>query len=333
MRSSGEKRKIPSHRPGKPVKRGRADVTTNETIGTESLPQPADSASRQPEADAVEEVPQAGGAEAAAQRRQYVKSIEQRSKAGATIDAELLAADPVYRIMRQTNRSDMLEIVRCKFGDAECVRAAKYGKDYYSSLPLRHVRLQLGLSLRAGLFRMLPLLHLQRHSLRLVDLSRNVLTSQDIAPLCAALGIDDDEPAGRASGSSQLEVLDLSCNRGIGDAGTVELFERIRRNRRLRAVILKFVGLTDDGAVRVNQYLRMRPEPLPVATVEDGAGRLDRACTLAQLETRNFFVNLNENCIGEVGIAALGKGLPDFVSLTAVKQRILAVKRTGTPSL
>ena len=318
---------VPGKR-SKPLKRGRSDAPAESTVlAGDTAGSAAAAAEAKTDSEEVVVKP------IEAQRRDYVKAIEQRSK--ENVDSELLAQDPVYRIMRQMNRSDMFEIVKCKFGDAECVRAAKYGKDYFSTLPLRHVRLQLGIALKDGLFRLLPLVHSHRFNLRLVDLSRNVLNEHDIGPLCAALGIDNSGEETSVSAASQLEVLDLSCNRNIGDRGVVELFEKIKRNRRLRAVILKFVGLTDDGAVRLSNYLRVRPEPLPIAASANAAeplpsfARLDNANTMSQLEKINFFVNLNENCIGAVGLVTLGKGLPDYVSLTAVKQRLPAQKATS----
>ncbi|RNF21443.1 hypothetical protein TcG_02791 [Trypanosoma cruzi] len=230
-------------------------------------------------------------------------------------------SDPIYRIMHVLPRSDVLEIVKCRFGREECERAASYFDDSFMKNPLRHLRLQVGCDRPTGLYLFFPKLHYHRGSLRLLDLSRNDLDEDDVATLTQLLDLCGDSPS--HSGFSVLEVLDLSYNRRIGNRGALFLLSALRHNDRIRAVILKGISVDDTGAVAVAPFLRQRPFPrMP----DDD----DEAVTFQETSLRRpptFFLNFNENRIGAVGTEVLGKGLPAHVSLTVSKQRPFCDKR------
>lgn len=228
----------------------------------------------------------------------------------AETTASVLLKDPIYRIMHRLPRSDILEIVKCKFGRRECERALRYFDESFTANPLRRFRLQIGCDGPTGITAFLDRIALHRTSLRLLDLSRNDLSSDDVVQLCGKLGLSG-APGASAAGPSEvsaspLEVLDISYNRRVGNEGALHLMRALQQLSTIRAVIMKGVGIDDDGAVRLVEFLRHRPEC-----------RTGEAAAAA-----GFFVNLNENHIGSVGTFHLGKGLPAFVSLSLCKQRV-----------
>lgn len=194
-----------------------------------------------------------------------------------------------------------------------------------------------------------PLIFHHRFCLKELDLSRNDLCAKDVQTLCMGLGLLR-EGGGREDGmkewctvgeveetsrsrslskgcnsSLSLRLLNLSYNRRIGNEGAITLFAALSKKSEMngaehittphiKAVILRGVGVDDDGAVVLSSYLRCRPPPLGTGTdsEEDNQDNSRNAC--------NFFVNLNENKIGARGTLALGKGLPSYVSLSVCKQ-------------
>ncbi|CUG93046.1 leucine-rich repeat protein, putative [Bodo saltans] len=236
------------------------------------------------------------------------------------VNMRLLATDPVYRILHHSHRSDVVEVVKCKFGEAECERAAKYLRDEFTAGPVRRLRLQLnvtGAELYMGRF--FPFFSKHALSLRLLDLSRNQLTADDVVVLARTLKL--------STANRSLEVLDLSCNRDIGNQGAAVLMSSISKSETIRAVILKHISLDDEGARMVAPYLASRPHPLPSPSLQVKAG--DAAILNGYQWTGNdqhrghcnFFLNLNENCLGPDSIQLLGKCLPEHVSLTVLHQR------------
>lgn len=224
-------------------------------------------------------------------------------------------SDPVYRIMHMLPRSDVLEVVKCRFGPEECQRAASYFDKSFMENPLRHVRLQIGCDRATGLNLFFPKLQHHRGTLRHLDLSRNRLDEDDVATLVQVLDIRRDETN---NNSSALEVLDLSYNRHIGDRGGVMLLSALRGNDRIRAVILKGISLSDAGAFGIAALLPQRPKPLLCG--EGGGCDYPLSSSASVSQNPTFFLNLNENIIGVKGIGALGKGIPSYVSVTASRQ-------------
>jgi hypothetical protein len=236
------------------------------------------------------------------------------------VNMKLLASDPVYRIIHHSHRSDVVEVVKCKFGEAECERAAKYLQDEFTAGPVRRLRLQLnvtGADLYMGRF--LPFLARHASSLRLLDLSRNQLTADDVVLLTRTWEL--------STTNQTLEVLDLSCNRDIGNHGAAVLMKSISNSQTIRAVILKHISLDDAGAQMVAPYLASRPHPRPSPSMQVRSG--DAAILNGYQWTGsdqhrghcNFFLNLNENCLGPDSIRLLGQCLPEHVSLTLLHQR------------
>ncbi|KAG8348121.1 hypothetical protein TRVL_01041 [Trypanosoma vivax] len=224
-----------------------------------------------------------------------------------------LMADPIYRIMRSVPRSDVLEIRRCKLGIEECERAVYYFDSYFMKNPLRCLRLQIGCCRSSGFQLFYPKLHHHRLTLRFLDLSRNDLDEDDVATLIQLLGMDG---ADSSECSSPLEVVDLSYNHRIGNHGALVLLETLRHSARIRAVVLKCISVDDSGAVGIASLLQQWPK----------SSALEQNIELSAFQMPNsgsrtgFFLCLNENRIGAGGTVALGKGIPEHVSLTACKQ-------------
>ncbi|KPA82314.1 hypothetical protein ABB37_03410 [Leptomonas pyrrhocoris] len=268
---------------------------------------------------------------------------------------EELRKDPIYRIMHALPRSDVLEVVRSRFAAAHCVRAAAYFDLSYTTNPLRHLRLQIGCDGPTGLHLFFSRIAAHRHTLRMLDLSRNRLCAEDVVRLCNLLGLGadgrvavslvpdavevtkgdgaarnttifpSDSPSSCASSSSSspsnsnLEVLDLSYNTQLGNDGALHVLRALRRCTSVRAVMLRSVGVDDAGALAVSDVVRQWPPLAPVASAESGLRPSTASAT-------KFYLNLNENYIGARGTYVLGKGLPDYVSLTLAKQRPPLVK-------
>lgn len=104
-------------------------------------------------------------------------------------DVMELRQDPIYRIMHTIPRSDVLEVIKCRFGSAQCARAVKYFDMSYTQNPLRKLRLQIGCAGATGMYKFFPRIFKHRLSLRTLDLSRNKLTASDVATLCTGLGL------------------------------------------------------------------------------------------------------------------------------------------------
>lgn len=248
------------------------------------------------------------------------------------------AADALYRLMHALPRSDQLRIQRCRLDYALCERAATYFKEDFTAHPVRQLTLQLGCRSDApwdpevarrsggkpthdGFQLLFPLIFHHAFHLKELDLSRNDLCAADIATLCKGLRLNmptaittNATATVTASRTPPLRLLNLSYNSRIGNEGVLMLFRAIEPNARVKAVILRCVGVDDKGAVPLAQLLRRRP--FPTAAVGDEYSRD------AEKHADNFLVNLNENRIGAVGTAALGKGLPSYISVTLCKQRV-----------
>ncbi|KAG5468705.1 hypothetical protein CUR178_01540 [Leishmania enriettii] len=264
----------------------------------------------------------------------------------ATIPAsarrEELRKDPIYRIMHALPRSDVLEVVRSRFAQSHCVRAAVYFDLSYTKNPLRHLRLQIGCDGPTGIHLFFRRIAAHRHTLRVVDFSRNRLGADDAVLLCNTLGLGSAGEAASALGdtkssgagvavdstgssavgasappSSSLELLDLSYNAKLGNDGAVHVVAALRRCPSIRAVILKSVGIDDDGAMSVADLVRRWPAPALCANLAPPHAPLRPSTASAT----KFYLNVNENYIGAHGTQALGKGLPHYVSLTLAKQR------------
>lgn len=262
------------------------------------------------------------------------------------LNSELLATDAIYRILHSTHRSDVIEFTKCVLGDTECSRLAQYLQDEYTHSGLRSLKLQLGVEMSRGFHRMLPALTLHRTTIRRLDLSRNRLNADDVLTLCRALGLSSSSPSSLlgASGASSstgtpavlssLELLDLSWNRKIGNAGAQLLLHTLRDNAVIRAVILKSISIDDEGAKQIAPLLWSRPFPQTRQEQERRAigskGSAEESLLdhfpMSHRSSFDFFLNLNENCIGAVGVMALRRELPGHVSLTVVQQHVRRVK-------
>lgn len=274
--------------------------------------------------------------------KQRVKQVNKGGSAGSgLVDMKLLSTDAIYRIIHHSHRSDVVEIVKCKLGEAECERAVLYLNKEYMAAAVRRLRLQLLVPMVKGIDAFLPFFAHHRKTLRLLDLSRNRLNADDVLTLSDTLGLSEPSVC-------SLEVLDLSYNRTIGNAGATQLLRCIERNTVIRAVILKSVSITDEGAHGIAFYLRSRPVPSDSSVPDEaseavlmarkGDGWKDTMMQHAKLHGDyyssanvgsgkcNFFLNLNENLIGSTGVIALRRGIPDYVSLTIVKQHIVRDK-------
>lgn len=264
----------------------------------------------------------------------------------------------VYRLMHQVPRSDVLRLCRCALNYAHCEYVAKVFREEFLQHPVRQLTLQVGCrsdapsrdtterkrsggkTFQDGFQLFFPLIFHHRFCLKELDLSRNDLCAKDVQTLCRGLGIEEDGNKDKSSGgvmdkglptkstSSSLRLLNLSYNRRIGNEGVISLFSGLARScdragnhsfLNLRAVILRCVGVDDDGAVVLAQYLRHRPPPL--SSLEKEAYEEDSFRT-----DNHFFVNLNENRIGARGTYVLGKGLPSYVSLSLCKQVVRPTK-------
>lgn len=255
--------------------------------------------------------------------------------------------DPIYRIMHRLPRSDVLEVVKCKFGKEHCERAAAYFKDSFMKNPLRQLKLQIGCSGADGLHLFFPYISFHRFTLRKLDLSRNKLSSDDVVTLCDGLALtkpsssrsaarkeataqkaaSDDADSGvsgeHSPQTSVLEMLDLSYNLDVGNAGAVYLLSALRHNTSIRAVLLVSVSIDDEGAQQLAPLLRSRPRPRSatdgtVASVNYTPGH----SAVTERRPYTFFLNLNHNVISAAGTMSLGRGLPDYVSVTLSKQRL-----------
>lgn len=263
------------------------------------------------------------------------------SSTATTTSRAQLFRDPIYRIMHTFPRSDVLEVVRCKFAKEHCQRAAAYFDASFMQNPLRRLRLQIGCDGPTGLHLFFPRIAFHRFALRTLDLSRNRLSADDVVTLCTALELtphrrsrpratdEGEEHAGSSSlpshyRTSVLELLDLSYNSGIGNEGAVQLMRAITSNSTIRAVQLKCIGVDDDGACALAPLLCRRPTPAVAGsgTSDDLTNTSATRVEASQQRMPGFFLNLNENRIGARGTTALGKGLPDFVSVTLCKQRV-----------
>ncbi|GET92311.1 hypothetical protein, conserved [Leishmania tarentolae] len=274
------------------------------------------------------------------EQERAVEAVKETIPASAS--REVLCKDPIYRIMHALPRSDVLEVVRSRFARPHCERAAAYFDLSYMKNPLRHLRLQLGCDGPTGIYLFLKRIAVHRHTLRVVDLSRNRLSADDAVLLCNALGLGVagnsetalgttraspasaavDSTLSTAAGasaqpSSSLELLDLSYNAKLGNDGAVHVAMAVRRLPSIRAVILKSVGIDDDGAIAVAELIRSWPKPVLCANSATPHALL-RPPTASSTK---FYLNLNENYIGARGTDVLGKGLPHHVSLTLAKQR------------
>ncbi|CCW60653.1 unnamed protein product [Phytomonas sp. EM1] len=260
--------------------------------------------------------------------------------------------DPIYRIMHALPRSDILEIIKCKFGREQCERAAAYFKESYMQNPLRRLRLQIGCDGPTGLNLFFPMLSAHRHTLRTLDLSRNKLTYADIVMLCELLGLsamssplsqslpsatsllsssastdvcacDEGQHLGHAK-TSALELINFSYNVNIGNDGAVYLMQCLSHNSTIRAVQLKHVGIDDTGACSLAPLLRARPPPqgLYSHTTSPATPQCTAAWSFDPSRIPGFFLDLNENCIGPVGTCQLRQRLPSYVSLSLCKQRV-----------
>ncbi|AIN97714.1 hypothetical protein LPMP_202200 [Leishmania panamensis] len=253
-----------------------------------------------------------------------------------------LRKDPIYRIMHALPRSDVLEVVRCRFAKSHCERAAAYFDLSYMKNPLRHLRLQLGCDGPTGIHLFFQRIAAHRHTLRVVDFSRNRLSTDDAILLCNTLGLGSAGDAATALGTtrsssggvaadltvsttarasapppSSLELLDLSYNTKLGNDGAIHVVTALRHCPSIRAVILKSVGIDDDGVMAVMDVVRRWPAPTLCAYSATPHALLRPPTASAT----KFYLNLNENYIGARGTHVLGKGLPDHVSLTLAKQR------------
>jgi phage tail protein X len=274
---------------------------------------------------------------------------------------EELSKDPIYRIMHALPRSDVLEVVRSRFAAPHCARAAAYFDMSYMKNPLRHLRLQIGCDGPTGLYLFFSRIAAHRHTLRVLDLSRNRLCSDDVVLLCNLLGFgvgssaaatslalqtsagvgasrrDDgevgigelnttmplDSPPSSSSPSSGpcLEVLDLSYNTKVGNDGAVHVLRALQRCPSIRALLLKSTSVDDAGALAVSDVTRRWPRPVSHCSADSSAFLSSSVLRPSTASATKFYLNLNENCIGARGTYLLGKGLPDYVSLTLAKQR------------
>ena len=223
--------------------------------------------------------------------------------------------DPVYRIMNRSHRSDIIEIVRCKFGPTECARMVQYFHSHFGSATIRKLRVQVFCSTSdaelGALFR--TVLPKHTSSIKILDLSRNVLSGEgDAQLLISSMTLHHN---------SILEVLDLSFN-PLGNKGAALLMAAIADNVYLRALILVHCDIDNDGGEVVARYLRARPRPRENET----QGRVHGVSNANEVVKAMFFVNLNRNRIGSLGCCTLGKRLPDWVSVTVVQQIVRALK-------
>ncbi|CAD2214958.1 hypothetical protein AGDE_09060 [Angomonas deanei] len=209
--------------------------------------------------------------------------------------------------MHTQPRSDLLEVRKSKFALPHCERASTYFDQSYMQNPLRRLRLQISCSGPSGMNLLFPKMFHHWQTLRLLDLSRNNLDTDDIVNLCNGMKVEES--------SSPLEVLDLSYNCRIGNSGAVHILQRTMHSKRLRAVLLKCTGVDDRGAVALHPFLKSRPVP---EALPEGVEpiRTDQCSNYA-----HFYLNLNENFIGSVGTDVLGKQLPAYISLTVTKQK------------
>lgn len=278
-------------------------------------------------------------------------SLKEQEDAVATVRATLpspsnrdeLRKDPIYRVMHTMPRSDVLEVVRSRFAAPHCIRAAAYFDQSYMANPLRRLRLQIGCDGPSGMHLFFARIAAHRHTLRVLDLSRNRLSTEDVVLLCNVLGLGaegavaaasitpravaetgaSEGPAQPSPTHSSLEMVDLSYNTKIGNAGALHVLRALKRCSTIRALLLRSVGLDDDGALEVSATLRQWPAPAPAGREEEATLNALRPQTASATK---FFVNVNENFIGARGTYILGKGLPDHVSLTLVKQRLPLTK-------
>lgn len=224
----------------------------------------------------------------------------------------------VGKSMTLLRRSDVVEVLKCKFGTKELAKAFHYFQTHFTS-PLTKLRFQAWLSAtqllphdtanESDAVSVLATTVLGRNAktLKTCDLSRNRLTQADVPLLIGAQGL-------HLSLLTNLEVLDFSYN-PIGNEGAVSLFKIIQSNASIRAVILKHCSIDDTGAEAIGDLLRSRPKP------SHNEAQLASMLYIKEAVKLMFFVNLNENRIGAVGTKSIAYKLPDFISITIVKQQ------------
>lgn len=275
-----------------------------------------------------------------------------------SVSREELRKDPIYRIMHALPRSDVLEVVRSRFAAPHCARAAAYFDLSYRKNPLRRLRLQIGCDGPTGLHLFFPRIAAHRHTLRVLDLSRNRLSAEDVVLLCNLLGFGSagdvaaslvPDTAGRNAENADTRVqnttvVDLALPPALSSSCSSS--SRTTTGSCLELLDLSYnTKIGNSGAVHVLRALRRCPSIRAVILKSvgvDDAGALaasdivrrwpapltDLSEPLSSSVLRpstasamKFFVNLNENYIGARGTYILGKGLPNHVSLTLSKQR------------
>lgn len=246
---------------------------------------------------------------------------------GASDATEQLST--LERLMHKVPRSDMLQIKQCRLNSKLCAHAVHIFKRDFTEHPLKKLTLQVGCNTQSegaetdpanaksrkpsgGFQLFFPLIFHHKLSLKELDLSRNDLCSADIDVLCDGLGI---------SSAPHLRVLDISYNSRVGNSGAVRLLSEVRNNECIRAVLMRCVGIDDEGALSIAHALRCRPPPSKAS-----AG--NEMSSLANHSEDSFLVNLNENRIGSVGSYALGRKLPSYISLSVCRQ-VVSPRGTG----
>ncbi len=253
-------------------------------------------------------------------------------KGGRELNKRLWMTDPVYRIVRALPRSDVVHFSKCKLKEKDCVRAVHYIEEAADAPDdrkahglggMKELRLQWAATMHGGLQHALPLLFSHRYTLRKVDLSRNAITSKDIDSLANALDLGCAHNA-----HPNLELLDLSYNPNLGDAGAIAILTAIAPNKVIKALQLVHCGITDESCSMIMTLLLCRPAPvlLDPTTAERTFGG-----AVSVAEADKFFLNLNSNRIGSRGLMALTSRvtLPSFISISVVKQVILPTAKSN----
>jgi hypothetical protein len=198
-----------------------------------------------------------------------------------------LAGDPVWQLVHQTNRSDVVSIDRCSFSERDCAKAVAYLAPFNS---LQSLRLQLGIGGKS-MSAFFTVISQCGSSLRTIDLSRNRLdaaSASSIALLCASL--------------PHLSSLDLSYN-PIGDEGAQGLIELLCSHPTLSVLHLRHCHLSDASA----RYLARGLCQIP--------------------SSRKVFVCVSQNRIGSEGLSYLRAVPLNSVSISATSQMPRVAKR------
>jgi Ran GTPase-activating protein (RanGAP) involved in mRNA processing and transport len=187
---------------------------------------------------------------------EVVAQVEARAKA-LQPKAELVH-DPVWQLVHQSKRSDVVRIDRCSFGDSECQKAIRILADYDE---LKDLRLQLGIG-SDTMTEFLKIIRRNATTLRHIDLSRNRLgpkTALAVAQLLPEL--------------PKVVFLDMSFN-PVGDEGGSALLQALATHPSLRVLRLRHCWLSDPTAVCAATVLKTTSKPLTLGLGGNCIGHL-----------------------------------------------------------